>query len=39
MAQAWRLDNNTTLDIYKLALAVFAAAVAGMKAAESPGWL
>lgn len=39
MAEARRFDNNTTLDIYKLALAVFAAVIAGLKTAESLGWL
>ena len=39
MAEGRRLDNNTTLDVYKLLLAVFAAVVAGTKAAESLGWL
>ena len=39
MAEARRFDNNTTLDIYKLSLAVFAAVIAGLKAAESLGWL
>ena len=39
MAEARRFDNNTTLDIYKLSLAVFAAVIAGLKTAESLGWL
>ena len=39
MAEARRFDNNTTLDIYKLALALFATAVAGLKVAQTLGWL
>ena len=39
IAEAWRFDSNTTLGIYKLALAVFAAVIAGIKTAESLGWL
>lgn len=39
MAEARRLDNNTTLDVVKLLVAVYAAIVAGVKAAESLGWL
>jgi len=39
MAESRRFDNNTTLDIYKLALALFAAVLAGIKTAESLGWL
>lgn len=39
MAEARRFADNTTLDIYKLAIAVFAAVIAGLKTAESLGWL
>ena len=39
MAEARRLYNNTTLDVVKLLVAVYAAIVAGVKAAESLGWL
>ncbi len=39
LAEARRLDNNTTLDVVKLLVAVYAAIVAGVKAAESLGWL
>ena len=39
MAEARRFDNNTILDVSKLLLAVFAAVLAGLKTAESLGWL
>ena len=39
MAESRRFENNTILDIYKLGLAIFAAAVAGTKAAQTLGWL
>ena len=39
MAEARRFDNNTTPDVCKVLLAVFAAVLAGMKTAESLGWL
>ena len=39
MAGARRFDDNTTLDVCKVLLAVFAAVLAGMKTAESLGWL
>lgn len=39
LAEARRLDNNTTLDVVKLLVAVYAAIVAGVKVAESLGWL
>ena len=39
LAEARRLDNNTTLDVVKLLVAVYAAIFVGVKAAESPGWL
>lgn len=32
MAEAWRFDNNTTVGVYRFALA-------GLKAVHSPGWL
>lgn len=39
LAEARRLDNNTTLDVVTLLVAVYAAIVAGVKVAESLGWL
>ena len=39
MAESRRFDNNTILDVSKLLLAVFAAVLAGLKTAESLGWL
>jgi len=39
MAEARRFDNNTILDVSKLLLALFAAVLAGLKTAESLGWL
>ena len=37
MAEARRFDNNTTLDVYKVVLAVFASVVAGTKVAGEAG--
>ena len=39
MAEARRFDNNTILDVSKLLLALFGAVLAGLKTAESLGWL
>ena len=38
-AEAWQIQFSVPMDAVKLGLAVFAAGIAGLKLAESLGWL